>query len=141
MTTRTIVLAGVLALILAGCGDDEVAPTTNNGSANNGASNNGGSNNGGSNNGATNNGATNNGATDCGNGTIDAGEACDDGNPDADDGCSAACAVERLGGRLVDRARGDVDAAAVVVDPDDPWCGRFAVRFFLFHDDELVGVG
>jgi cysteine-rich repeat protein len=30
----------------------------------------------------------------CGNGTIDAGETCDDGNRVAGDGCSAACAVE-----------------------------------------------
>ncbi len=30
----------------------------------------------------------------CGNGTIDDGEACDDGNPNDGDGCSASCVVE-----------------------------------------------
>jgi cysteine-rich repeat protein len=30
----------------------------------------------------------------CGNGVVDAGEACDDGNTDPDDGCGATCAVE-----------------------------------------------
>lgn len=30
----------------------------------------------------------------CGNGTINGGETCDDGNPDGNDGCSAACLIE-----------------------------------------------
>jgi fibro-slime domain-containing protein len=33
-------------------------------------------------------------ATTCGNGAIETGEACDDGNTNAGDGCSAACTVE-----------------------------------------------
>ncbi|MCA9546925.1 MAG: hypothetical protein KC613_21110, partial [Myxococcales bacterium] len=30
----------------------------------------------------------------CGNGAVEAGEACDDGNLDAGDGCAADCTVE-----------------------------------------------
>jgi cysteine-rich repeat protein len=33
-------------------------------------------------------------AAQCGNGTIDGAEACDDGNTDAGDGCASACTVE-----------------------------------------------
>lgn len=32
----------------------------------------------------------------CGNGILDLGEACDDGNLNANDGCSAQCKIERL---------------------------------------------
>ncbi|HWP64676.1 MAG TPA: M12 family metallo-peptidase [Candidatus Limnocylindria bacterium] len=38
----------------------------------------------------------------CGNGTLDAGEACDDGNPASGDGCSAGCRFEVCGNRIVD---------------------------------------
>ena len=32
----------------------------------------------------------------CGNGVIEQGEACDDGNKNANDGCSSTCQIERL---------------------------------------------
>ena len=33
-------------------------------------------------------------ATECGNNLVEPGEACDDGNNDDGDGCSAACQIE-----------------------------------------------
>ena len=35
-------------------------------------------------------------AAECGNGVVEAGEVCDDGNTDPDDGCSPACDVKRI---------------------------------------------
>ena len=37
------------------------------------------------------------GCTGCGNGAVEAGEACDDGNASSNDGCSASCQAEGLG--------------------------------------------
>ncbi|MEZ4463867.1 MAG: DUF4215 domain-containing protein [bacterium] len=49
----------------------------------------------------------------CGNGRVEAGEACDDGNLDAGDGCSAACRIEGCGdGEL--RAPEECDDGGVI---------------------------
>jgi len=39
---------------------------------------------------------------DCGNGTLDTGEACDDGNRVSGDGCSGVCSEERADGSIFD---------------------------------------
>ena len=41
------------------------------------------------------------GCTLCGNGVLDAGEGCDDGNINSGDGCSRLCVVESNWGCLV----------------------------------------
>jgi cysteine-rich repeat protein len=56
----------------------------------------------------------------CGNGTVDPGEACDDGNAVAGDGCASGCTLEQLpvaGKELFVRDR-----------PDDPYRRRLEVR-------------
>lgn len=45
----------------------------------------------------TGTGQTDAGAPKCGNGKIERGETCDDGNSRSDDGCSASCAIESSG--------------------------------------------
>jgi len=47
------------------------------------------------------------GPSGCGNGNVDAGEACDDGNTADGDGCSAMCQVESLPGTVCGDANGD----------------------------------
>ena len=43
----------------------------------------------------------------CGDGVVQEGEACDDGDRDDGDGCSASCEVERCGDGVVQRERGE----------------------------------
>lgn len=43
-------------------------------------------------------------ASGCGNGSLDAGEQCDDGNTTSGDGCTAACMLELCGDRVVNNA-------------------------------------
>src|SRR5688500_15123166 len=51
----------------------------------------------------------------CGNGALDAGEACDDGNRDGGDGCSASCDDEACGNGVVDVGE-QCEADAPLVD-------------------------
>jgi uncharacterized repeat protein (TIGR01451 family) len=62
------------------------------------SNNNGGNNNGGGNNGGGNNGGDEDDDEEdpvCGNGTVEIGEECDDGNTKSGDGCSSACKKEK----------------------------------------------
>ena len=60
----------------------------------------------------------------CGNALVEAGEACDDGNTDAGDGCSAACTIEDGATEVCDDGLdNDGDGAA---DCDDADCATFA---------------
>ncbi len=43
----------------------------------------------------------------CGDGNLDAGEECDDGNLANDDGCSRTCVIERCGDQIVQFSRGE----------------------------------
>jgi cysteine-rich repeat protein len=52
----------------------------------------------------------------CGNGSLDPGEECDDGNDDPRDGCSATCDVVECLDRL------DNDGDGLTDHPDDPGC-------------------
>ncbi len=55
----------------------------------------------------------------CGNGTLDAGEQCDDGNVDDHDGCSAVCTFELVTQFLFTGAAGnELTFAADVADPE-----------------------
>src|SRR5262249_31159332 len=46
--------------------------------------------------------------TGCGNGVVEEGERCDDGNTMSGDGCSADCrSLERCGNAIVDTAKGE----------------------------------
>jgi cysteine-rich repeat protein len=70
----------------------------------------------------------------CGNGAVEAGETCDDGNTTPGDGCSAACLVTYACGDGVDNdgdAAFDFDGGAsanggVALGPADPHCGSLA---------------
>ena len=57
----------------------------------------------------------------CGNGIVEAGEACDDANTDADDGCSANCTVEA--DYVCDGSPSVCEPAACVPDCDGKACG------------------
>jgi cysteine-rich repeat protein len=60
----------------------------------------------------------------CGDGGLDAGEECDDGNEAAGDGCSPFCFVEECGNGLDDDGDGLADAADPGCSgPSDPWEG------------------
>jgi len=56
------------------------------------------------------------GAVACGNRVVEPGEACDDGNRTAGDGCSDSCQVEQCANRVDDDGDGRVD------HPNDPGC-------------------
>lgn len=58
----------------------------------------------------------------CGNGTLEVNEECDDGNTDADDGCSATCQFE--GNACVPRSTPGVDDENIeaCVCNQDSWC-------------------
>ena len=65
----------------------------------------------------------------CGDGQLGVGEACDDGNTDAGDGCSATCVVER--GYVCNAAR---------CDPDGSHCSyRLAATFRDFNANTATG--
>jgi cysteine-rich repeat protein len=58
---------------------------------------------------------------ECGNGRIELGERCDDGNLRAGDGCSAACTIEvapRQDASVSDGALGDAESAPDAAEPD-----------------------
>ena len=55
---------------------------------------------------------------DCGNGVLDSGEECDDGNVLNGDGCSATCVREGCGNGIVDVAIGEVCDDGNTVDGD-----------------------
>ena len=57
----------------------------------------------------------------CGNGIVEAGEACDDANTDAEDGCSATCTVEA--DYVCDGSPSVCEPAACVPDCDGKACG------------------
>ena len=67
-------------------------------------------------------------AAECGNGTVEDGEACDDGNTDDGDGCAADCTIETGGGDAEicdDGEDNDGDGASDCDDSDcadDPAC-------------------
>ena len=58
----------------------------------------------------------------CGNGALDQGEGCDDGNVVDGDGCSAACAPESCGDGVVQGAEGCDDGNDVAGDGCTPAC-------------------
>ena len=43
----------------------------------------------------------------CGNGSVEPGEACDDGNTKSDDGCSSTCKKESCGDKIVQLGLGE----------------------------------
>jgi cysteine-rich repeat protein len=61
---------------------------------------------------------------ECGNEVLDDGEACDDGNTDPCDGCSATCALEGCGNQQVETACGEQcdDGNATACDGCSPSC-------------------
>jgi len=74
----------------------------------------------------------------CGNGTIDGGEECDDGNTTAGDGCDASCRVEGLVGDRCAVPRSVTDGAtafstlgATTDGPEEESCG------FAFNDPQI----
>ena len=67
----------------------------------------------------------------CGNGTVDAGEECDDGNIVSGDGCSSACKIESCGNGLVD--------AGEDCDPSSP-TGAFCTPPLACVDCDCVPV-
>ncbi len=61
----------------------------------------------------------------CGNGTVEPGEECDDGNPENDDGCTVLCTFPRCGDGLLDRSTEECDDRnAEPGDGCDPNCWR-----------------
>jgi cysteine-rich repeat protein len=61
----------------------------------------------------------------CGNGVVDPGEECDDGNPENDDGCTVLCTQPRCGDGLVDERTEECDDRnADPGDGCDPNCWR-----------------
>lgn len=58
----------------------------------------------------------------CGNGILDGGEECDDGNTDDDDGCSATCTVE------IDTASHTCPGKAIRLESDIPGLRKHTVR-------------
>ncbi|MCU0694263.1 MAG: hypothetical protein MUF54_22970, partial [Polyangiaceae bacterium] len=59
----------------------------------------------------------------CGNGTVDVGEQCDDGNKDAGDGCSESCVVEAACGELTEHEPNPYDAPEEIPAA----CGTFQI--------------
>ncbi len=61
---------------------------------------------------------------ECGNGSLDPGEFCDDGNLNDGDGCSSACRIETCGDGIIQAALGEQcdDANRVGGDCCDPSC-------------------
>lgn len=53
------------------------------------------------------------GCADCGDGTLDPGEACDDGNRDAGDGCAPNCRLEGAQSGLIPGVQRDVPVASL----------------------------
>ncbi|MBK6514128.1 MAG: DUF4215 domain-containing protein [Polyangiaceae bacterium] len=91
---RKILMPALIAgLFVAACGDD-----TTTGGGGSGGSNGGGTEGGGGSTTQGGGGSTTDGGggagAECGDGVVDDGEDCDDGNTSADDGCSPACAVD-----------------------------------------------
>ncbi|NMC71181.1 MAG: DUF4215 domain-containing protein, partial [Myxococcales bacterium] len=63
--------------------------------------------------------------TGCGNGVVEAGEECDDGNSLNDDGCTVLCTFPRCGDGLLDRSSEECDDRnADPGDGCDPNCWR-----------------
>jgi cysteine-rich repeat protein len=58
------------------------------------------------------------GAATCGNGVVDAGEECDDGNAVNGDGCDVTCMLETNGELCSDRLDNDGDGLVDCADPD-----------------------
>ncbi len=81
----------------------------------------------------------------CGNGALDGGEACDDGNNVGGDGCAADCrSDERCGNGVVDGPRGEQCDDGNLVDGDDcqatclrPACGDGIVDAQYFETCDL----
>jgi cysteine-rich repeat protein len=78
----------------------------------------------------------------CGDGVVDAGEECDDGNTTSDDGCSSDCRVETFGANFVSLP-GQV---LQVKDPGGPGLRRMKVASIAARIDpaafgDLVGTG
>ena len=61
-------------------------------------------------------------AGDCGNGVVDPGEQCDDGNSVAGDGCSPTCRLEVCGNRILDPGEQCDDGNTVAGDGCSPTC-------------------
>jgi cysteine-rich repeat protein len=59
---------------------------------------------------------------DCGNGIVEPGESCDDGNTVSGDGCSGGCWVEGCGNAIVELAEGCDDGNTVSGDGCSPDC-------------------
>ena len=60
----------------------------------------------------------------CGNGVVEDGEACDDGNRVSGDGCSASCTVESCGDGIVEGDEQCDDGNQDFGDGCTPWCRR-----------------
>ena len=59
----------------------------------------------------------------CGNGVIDSGESCDDGNTANGDGCSSTCLVEGNGDPIIQCSNGiDDDGDGLIDFPEDTGC-------------------
>src|SRR5438046_8668963 len=63
-------------------------------------------------------------AGDCGNGVLEAGEQCDDGNTVAGDGCSPSCQREVCGNHILDPGEQCDDGNTVSGDGCSPTCQR-----------------
>ena len=78
-------------------------------------------------------------AAECGNGEIEAGEVCDDGNNDPDDGCSPDCDVKRIVGSLgiegtnYDLGRDNVGNIYAI------WKDGNALHFGRIENQQIVG--
>jgi cysteine-rich repeat protein len=106
MAFRAPILVGVLGLLIASCGGDDGGlfsnPTSSSSASGGGSGGSGGP--GGS------GGAGGCCAPGCGDGVLDAGEQCDDGNTAAGDGCSPTCQLEvspTCGDGVVDLQNGE----------------------------------
>jgi cysteine-rich repeat protein len=78
----------------------------------------------------------------CGDGVVDPGEECDDGNGDSGDGCSPACLIEGVETACDDGLDNDLDGLVDCADPDcaqdpacEPVCGTGIVEGDEICDD------
>ena len=79
--------------------------------------------------------------TNCGDGIVDEGEACDDGNRVEDDGCSVVCLVEICGDRIAQAGEECDDGNTLGGDGCGPECRVERCGDAVVHEDESCDDG